>query len=122
MERILIVDDEPDILELLKDTFACSRFEVVTACNAEEFREQIQQRRFDAIILDIVLGDHDGTILYNRFVDEEGLDPRIPVIFLSALAGDKPSHLPQRGRVYLLIGKPFEPDKLVQQVEKLLAA
>lgn len=116
------MDDEPDILELLKDTFSCSGFEVRTAANAEEFRERIQESRFDVIILDIVLGDHDGTILYNRFVDEEGLDPKIPVIFLSALAGDKPSHFPQRGRVYLLIGKPFEPDRLVQQVEKLLAA
>ncbi|MBI3306790.1 MAG: response regulator [Candidatus Omnitrophica bacterium] len=119
--KILVVDDEWSIQELLKNVLSLSGFEVVIAANAAEFREQVFLSRPDVIILDIMLGDSDGTQVYKQLL-AEGLDVNIPVIFLSALAQDRPSTPPRSDRKYALIGKPFDPDELIRQLDHLVAS
>lgn len=117
--RILVVDDEWSIQELLKQALSLSGFEVILASNDIEFREQAFTKKPDIIILDLMLGDQDGAQVYNRLLIE-GLDPNIHVIFLSALAQDRPPTPPRADRKYALIGKPFDPEELVQQLDELV--
>jgi CheY-like chemotaxis protein len=80
---ILVVDDVPDILELLDTTLKFKGYRAVTARNGQEALELIQHERPSLIIADILMPVMDGFSLVHRL----RLDPQtrdIPVIFLSA--------------------------------------
>src|SRR3954470_20820701 len=96
---ILVVDDEQSMQELLSDVLKVSGFDVSVASDSHEFKDMVFARKPDAIILDIVLGDKDGIQTYDELV-KEGLDQKIPVIFLSALAKDCRPAYPEPGRHY----------------------
>jgi DNA-binding response OmpR family regulator len=117
--RILVVDDELSMRELLRHVLQMAGFEVLLAADDAEFRTIALNEKVDAIILDILLGDADGTQVYGQLI-AEGLSSAIPVVFLSALAQDRPSAFPQRGRRYALLGKPFDPDELVARLHEFL--
>jgi len=80
---LLVVDDIPDILELLETTLKFKGYRVVTARNGQEALDVIQQERPALIIADILMPRMDGFSLVHRLrLDPETRD--IPVIFLSA--------------------------------------
>ena len=80
---VLVVDDIPDILQLLDATLQFKGFRVVTARNGKEALEAILQERPALVIADILMPQMDGFSLLHRIrLDPETRD--IPVIFLSA--------------------------------------
>lgn len=115
--RILLVDDEPDLLEILADTLEGEGFETVLAPSAKEFCDKALACKPDLIILDIDLGGHNGPEIYDLLL-RKGLDSRIPVIFLSGLIEVTDRVIPE-GRRYMLHAKPFDPVKLVSDVRRL---
>lgn len=117
--KILVVDDEWSMQELLRQTLSLAGFEVLTAGNELEFREQAFRHNPDVMIIDLMLGEKDGTQVYHQLLTE-GLNENTPVVFLSSLAADLTPTPPRPGRRYALIGKPFDPDKLVQELEELV--
>ena len=117
--RILVVDDERDILWTLGQRLVKWGFEPILAQNAYEFEQQALHEKFDLIILDIMLGDQNGTDIYDMLLTR-GLDRNIPVIFLSALAGDRPNFPISPGSTYALRGKPFDADDLLEDINHLL--
>jgi DNA-binding response OmpR family regulator len=121
MKKILIADDDATILKLLEFTFKDCGFHVITVENERQFLDAAKAHRPDIIILDIMLGDKDGTQSYHKLL-AEGFDRRVPVVFLSALAQDRPLTPPKPGRTYALLGKPFDPDALVKEVQELVNA
>ncbi len=122
MAKILLVDDEVQFLELLKFELTSEGFEVFTACNEEEFRMRAFSEKPDLIILDIMLGDKNGPLVYDELLAEGLLDRSVPVIFLSALVQDRPPIPVTAGRNYALHGKPFESEKLIQAIRSLIKA
>ncbi len=118
--KILVVDDEWAMQELLRNVLSLSGYDVSVAGNDVEFREQAFSCKPDLIILDLMLGNKDGSQVYNQLL-AEGLDSGIPVVFLSALAQDRPPTPPRPHRKYSLIGKPFDPDELVRQLAEVVA-
>ena len=119
--KVLVVDDEWSMRELLKQLLSLANFEVLLASGEDEFRKVIASEKPDVIILDIMLGEQDGTELYKRLL-RDGLDENIPVVFLSALASDRQPTFPRPNRRYALIGKPFNPDLLVRELRNTLTA
>jgi CheY-like chemotaxis protein len=80
---LLVVEDIPDILNLLEATLKFKGYRVVTARNGEEALESIQKERPDLIIADILMPRMDGFSMVHRLrINPE--TRRIPVIFLSA--------------------------------------
>jgi CheY-like chemotaxis protein len=80
---LLIVEDIPDILTLLKATLEFKGYRVVTARNGEEALEAVEQERPAIIVTDILMPKMDGFSLVHRLrIDPKTRD--IPVIFLSA--------------------------------------
>ncbi len=123
MKKILVVDDEWGILELLRVKLTKRGFEVITAQNREEFFESVFKNKPDLVILDIWLGnDGGGPQLYDEAI-ERGLDPSVPVIFISALVeeGTPPKHAVRGGR-YALYGKPFDFDVMLEDIFCLVGA
>ena len=120
MAKILLVDDEEQILELLKFELNSEGFEVFTACNEKEFRHHALSEKPDLIILDIMLGDKNGPLIYDELLAKGLIDRSIPVIFLSALAEDRPPVPAMPGRTYALHGKPFESEELIREIRSLI--
>ena len=119
--KILVVDDDPPILELLKFELTSEGFEVITAKNEMEFRAAVEKEEPALIILDIMLGDKNGPLVYTDMLGKQ-LKRSTPIIFLSALASDQTPVPPRPGRNYVLHGKPFESEDLVREIHQMLAA
>ena len=118
MKRILVVDDDKPILELLRFELASRHFDVLTAQNESEFRK-LAGGSPDLIILDIWLGNTNGVFIYNDLLSQGLLDGRVPVIFITALMQDKPPVHAQDGRTYAFFCKPFDTDEIVEEIHHL---
>lgn len=118
-KRILVVDDDPSICELLRFRLARRNFEVCIAKNVREFWDEAQRFQPDLIILDVWLNQKLGTAAYHDLINA-GFDSKVPVIFITALTADHPRSHAQRGQRYALYGKPFDMSKLLSDVEMLL--
>ena len=117
---ILVVDDDPQIFEVLSGILHEEGFDVLWARNPEEFQlKTLSGRKPDLIMLDIALGNENGPDVYKRLLIQ-GLDRGIPVIFISGLIQNHDSEPPVRaGRLYAMHGKPFEFDRLLSDIRSL---
>ncbi len=117
--KILIVDDEPDISQVLSDTLVSEGYETLCAQTPLEFRSKALLDKPDLVILDIDLGSENGPDVYADLL-QMGFDPRIPVIFLSGLV---PENLCQNslgtGHHYAMHAKPFDLEKLIRDIRIL---
>jgi DNA-binding NarL/FixJ family response regulator len=118
-KRLLLIDDDPNLILLVKDYLEFRGYEVVTAENGREALEVLEQDIPDMIICDVMMPEMDGYAL----VEHVRQDPRtnwIPVLFLSAKgqSQDRVRGLSTGADVYMV--KPFEPEELVAQVESSL--
>jgi len=118
-DRILVVDDEADILNLLDYTLSRAGFEVVTATDGPEALEKAKRSTPSLIVLDIMLPDMDGTDVLKRLKDNEATR-RIPVIMLTAKGDeiDKIVGLELGAEDY--VTKPFSPREFVLRVKAVL--
>lgn len=80
--RILVVDDEPDLCEILKFNLETNGYKVETANSAEEALS-LDLRRFDLLLLDVMMGGMDGFTMAQR-VKEKPETAATPIIFLTA--------------------------------------
>ncbi|WP_448599400.1 response regulator transcription factor [Thermoleptolyngbya sp.] len=118
-KRLLLIDDDPNLILLVKDYLEFRGYEVITSENGQEALEVLQKETPDMIICDVMMPQMDGYSL----VEQVRKDPRtswIPVLFLSAKgqSQDKIKGLNTGADVYMV--KPFEPEELVAQVESSL--
>jgi DNA-binding NarL/FixJ family response regulator len=118
-KRLLLIDDDPNLILLVKDYLEFRGFEVVTAENGLEALDLLAQQLPDMIVCDVMMPEMDGY----TFVEQIRQDARyswIPVLFLSAKgqSQDRVRGLNTGADVYMV--KPFEPEELVAQVESSL--
>ncbi len=116
--RILLVDDDTDMLEVLGVLLEAEGYEVFKARNAEEFSDQASVRYHQMINLDIDLGGTNGPEVYSELL-QRGLDPKIPVIFLSGLVSPWDQSPAGAGKRYAMHAKPFEHDRLMKDIRNL---
>jgi CheY-like chemotaxis protein len=122
MRRILAVDDNVDILEVLKLVFEDSGYQIDTLANGHQVFEKIKEQKPDVILLDIMLGDMDGRELCQELKSNFETND-IPVILISASHNvtDTLSYN-QQGGPNAFIAKPFDITHLINTVERQLAA
>ncbi|MGE5655165.1 MAG: response regulator transcription factor [Actinomycetota bacterium] len=118
-KRLMLVDDDPNLILLVKDYLEFRGYDVITAENGREALEKLELDIPDLIICDVMMPEMDGYTLVKHIRE----DPRtswIPVLFLSAKgqSQDRVKGLSTGADVYIV--KPFEPEELVAQVESSL--
>ncbi|PKQ31181.1 MAG: DNA-binding response regulator [Actinobacteria bacterium HGW-Actinobacteria-2] len=115
--RILTVDDESSLTELLSMALRYEGWEVTTAGSGLDAVKAARDVRPDAIVLDMMLPDFDGLEVMRRIRSEQ---PDVPVIFLTAKDGldDRISGLTAGGDDY--VTKPFSLEELVARLRALL--
>lgn len=84
--KILVVDDESDICEILQYNLETEGFEVTTACSAEEALE-LPLQDYSLILLDVMMGEMSGFQMARR-LKENPTTAHIPIIFITALDGE----------------------------------
>ncbi|RMD71284.1 MAG: sigma-54-dependent Fis family transcriptional regulator [Gammaproteobacteria bacterium] len=120
-EHILVVDDEPDIRNLLKDILEDEDYEVSLAANAEEARQARRKRRPDLVLLDIWMPDTDGITLLKEWSEsQEGL--ATPVVMISGHGNVETAVEATRLGAYDFLEKPLSMAKLLVTVKNALEA
>lgn len=118
-KRLLLIDDDPNLILLVKDYLEFRGYEVITAENGREALEVLETDVPDMIVCDVMMPEMDGYDFVSN-VRENERTSWIPVLFLSAKgqAQDRVKGLNVGADVYMV--KPFEPEELVAQVEASL--
>ena len=112
-----MVEDDPNILELLSASLRYAGFEVTTATRGQEAASAVQRRRPDLVVLDVMLPDLDGFEVARRI--RSGGD-RTPVVFLTARDSteDKVRGLTLGGDDY--VTKPFSLEEVIARIRAVL--
>jgi two-component system alkaline phosphatase synthesis response regulator PhoP len=119
MKKILIVDDEPNIVMSLEYTFKKNNFEVFIARDGQEALDILKNQLPDVIILDVMMPMVDGFATLEQIKKDERLQ-HCKVIFLSAKNKEKDIEKGLALGANLYIVKPFSLKKLVEQVQNLI--
>ena len=120
MKKILIVDDEPNIIMSLEYTFKKNNFEVFIARDGQEALDILEIQLPDVIILDVMMPMVDGYATIEQIKKDTRLN-HCKVLFLSAKNKEKDIEKGLGLGADLYVVKPFSIKKLVEQVQGLLA-
>lgn len=118
MTKILLVDDEPDILEFLKYNLEVNGLEVIVGNNGLEALDKLSENP-DLIILDIMMPYLDGYEVYKKIRGKENFKD-IPIIFLTAKSGETDEIKSLELGTSDYIQKPISPKKLIARVNSNL--
>lgn len=122
MALILVVDDEPEIRELIQLNLEASGHRVVAVANGKQALAAVERETPDAIFLDVMMPGVDGWTVLESLKSASSSDlSRIPVFMVTGMAA--PEHQVRGGIEGALryITKPFDPAALVAAVEEVLA-
>jgi len=116
-KRILLVEDEERLLEVVKLNLELEGHEIVAARDGKEALERFHHERFDLILLDVMLPHMDGFSVCRSIRLE---NRKVPILFLTAKnsAQDRVMGLKIGGDDYLV--KPFDLEELLLRVQRLL--
>ncbi len=114
--RILTVDDEQDILDILSDCLESTGHEVVQALNGEQAMEQLRQNGpFDLILTDLSM-----PVMCGRQLIEKARAAGIKTEIVVVSTGDVPADERQRLNIKMVINKPFRLDELSEHLSGLV--
>jgi CheY-like chemotaxis protein len=124
--KILIVDDDPDLTEVLKVILTKVNYTVLTASNKKVGMEQVQAEKPSLIILDVMMSTWQDGFEMSRELKNDPEFKHIPILILTSItektgvefessAGDR-TWLPVNG----FLSKPVDPEILLSEIEKLL--
>lgn len=119
IQRILAVDDEPDIIELLSYNLSREGFEVTTATDGEEALKKIKAKSFDLVILDLMMPGIQGMELC-RILRNDPRTKDLPVIMLTAKTEEVDRILGLEMGADDYITKPFSPRELIARIKAVL--
>jgi DNA-binding response OmpR family regulator len=119
MPRILVVDDEPDVVRLVEFRLQREGFEMLTATDGRSGLDLLDTEKPDLIILDIMMPLMDGMEVLREIRSHRGTS-RIPVIMLTAKTASVTVDEARQLWVSDYVMKPFDPEKLVAKVKKAL--
>ena len=115
--RILVVDDDPDVRQMMAQFLRKNGAMALPAATEAEVNQHLVDGRVDLILLDVMLGDENGLEICGRLRREQD----VPIIMVSALSADQ-----QRMEGYEVgaddyIAKPFNPDLLLARIKAVLS-
>lgn len=118
---VLIVDDEPDIRDVISGVLEDEGFEVRTAATSSDALREVQIRTPSLVILDVWLegSDMDGLSLLKYL---KGIDPMLPVIVISGHGNVETAVAAIRRGAYDFLEKPFNADRLILVVQRAIEA
>lgn len=115
--KLLVVDDDRNLLELMRIRLESERYEVATAADEDRAREAGRETAFDLAIIDLQLVHQDGISLMEEL---RLANPCLPVIILTAHGSIESAVEAMRRGAYTYLTKPFDARELLLQIERSL--
>jgi CheY-like chemotaxis protein len=115
--NVLVIDDEPFILEYVRKVLHQAGYETILAENADQALARFEERKgeIDLVLTDIVMPDSiDGLELAARI---QRIEPTVPVLFITGAIPQDDPHMLSLMNGGFLLRKPFFPDQLIRFVE-----
>ena len=121
MARVMVVDDEEDLRNLVKMVMEKEGFEVESAEDGNDFLEKVDRFQPDIVILDVMMpGPSTKEIL--RKLREKGVDSKIVLLTVVRFSNDEIRKLSEMGNVVGYMTKPFDIPELVSEINKHVKA
>jgi len=118
-KKILLVDDEKDLVETVTFRLEAAGYEVVPAYDGQEGFEKAKSEKPDLIILDLMLPKMDGYKVC-RMLNFDGKYKKIPILMFTARAQESDKKIGEEVGANDYITKPFEPQALLGKIKELL--
>ncbi len=118
MQRILIVDDEPDMAENCRRILAAAAYQCFTTSDAQEALRLLGSEHPDLLLTDLWMPEMDGMEMLRR---ARAIDPRMPVVLLTAHASLESAVAAVKAGAFDYLAKPFSIDQLKLAVERALS-
>ena len=115
--RILVVDDDPDTRTMVRAVLEAEGYEVDTADDGFAALRAVERRNPHCVVLDVMMPGMDGHAVLTRI--RAGSRPGLPVVMLTAAAGDDQAWQAWTEGVDYFLAKPFEPDELLRFLQYL---
>lgn len=124
--KILIIDDDPDIVEASRMVLEAKGYQVFSAANSTDGRKKIKEERPQLIILDVMMDKMDDGFVLAQSLKQDQQYASIPILMLTAVIKKTGfTFSPQSDGEWLpvddFVEKPIQPDVLIKKVETLLA-
>ena len=119
--RILVVDDDPMMTQLVTDMLSLDGYRVETVPNGVAALEKVQVRPYDLILTDLHMPELDGAALYRELTRRQAHPPR-RIIFLTGTAGESEAHRLVQETGLPVLRKPFNVVDLLELVQKTLGS
>ena len=119
-KKILVVDDEAKMIDMVKMRLEANGYDVITAYNGQEGLDKARRESPDLIILDLMLPKIDGYKVCRMLKFDEKYK-NIPIILFTARAQQEDEKLGKEVGADAYITKPFEPQVLLEKIKQLTA-
>ena len=118
-KKILVVDDEAQLVDMVKVRLEANNYLVLTAFDGQEGLEKACKDNPDLIILDLMLPQMDGNKVC-ALLKADKSDNKIPIIIFTARAQGSDIKMGEKVGAEAYITKPFEPEELIAKIKALL--
>jgi two-component system, OmpR family, alkaline phosphatase synthesis response regulator PhoP len=118
-KKIMIVDDEAQLVDLIKLRLEKEEYQVAVAYDGEEALHKIRQEKPDLIILDLMLPKMDGYMICSLFKRDKRFS-HVPIILFTARSQAEDIQLGEKVGADAYITKPYEPQILLDKIKELL--
>ena len=123
MARILVVDDDPDFVEITRTILEANDYAVSTAANGDQALKAMREELPDLVLLDVMMSSILDGLNLSHVISEDPELRRVPIIMISSIA-DSPSagmfptdeYIP----IDTWISKPVQPDELLNKVAQFI--
>ncbi len=124
MNKILVVDDEPDFVEVISEMLTYKGYKVISATDGKEGIKEARQQIPDLIIIDFKMPNLSGSDAV-RLLKSDVTTNHIPIIFLTGTTANMPKGAKDKGvnvdgQFFKAIDKVFEPEDLLFEIRKLI--
>jgi len=117
--KVLVVDDEPNIVQTLRDRLEMNEYKVITACNGKEGLEAALQEKPDVILLDVIMPIMDGHEMLEALRRQPGGEGP-SVIMLTARSQTQDISRANACGIDDYIVKPFDLSELLEKIESVV--
>jgi DNA-binding response OmpR family regulator len=117
--KILVVDDDPGMLDTLMDVLSATGYETSVAASGNAALEMAQAGRFDLVLMDVQMPGLNGVQVLHAL---RVLDPTIVVIMMTAYTGDELVAESQRTTGFSVLSKPLDLDQVLPLVKSIVTS
>jgi CheY-like chemotaxis protein len=118
MKKIMVVDNEPDIVDLTRTVLELGGYTVVPSYSGEEALRKLEKEKVDLVLLDIMMPGMSGWDVFNR-IKKKSKDVKVAFMSVLEISDKRKQVLLDEGLADYIM-KPFDKETLLQRVDKIL--